>query len=747
MFWVDEFVAKRKEQKSEWVNDAWTPSGITHMGGLKGPVIHDVIYKALKEQGKEVTYSFGFDDFDPIDGLPETQRESHGKYMGVPVFLAPSPDGNGSFAEYYGQKMRDMFAALGVEAEVYLASEKYKDGTYNEGIKILLDNVTKVRKVYEEMYKNPVKDTWYPLQVICPDCGKLGTTKVTDWDGKEVTYTCMPDLVTWAKGCGKNGKMSPFDGNAKMPWKPEWSVKWYAYKVSIECSGKDHMSAGGSFEVAANILKSVFDQEPPTAFAYEFFLWNGKKMSSSKGLGLTGEDLLEVLPPQVARFLMIKVAPNKAVEFNPRETEIIPKLFDEYQKAADDFFNKNETDLARAFAFSQIGEVQKPPAVRFSALAQWIQMPNMQDRIKEEGLEEWAAYARVWIEKYAPESAKFLVQKELPDTAVGLSDTQKQLLEKISSELDKDWDAEVFQKEIYEYGKALGLNGKETFSAIYRVLIGKDHGPKAAWLILSLDKEFIKNRFAEAVADTRDASRLHAEETKITRLNKPEIFSIAKEVGEKFPTLSVGTAVIRGVSIKKSDPALEKEKEALLADLSDLTTEQLGQYSETISYRKLYKAMGVDWHSRRPSPEALLRRVALKKGLYTINTCVDAYNLVVMKHRVSVGAFDLDAVSLPTSLRFAKPNEEILLLGDSEVTKYKETELAYFDQKGGYNLDFNYRDAQRTAVQMETKNIILNVDGVNDISPEEVEKVLREACDLIIKYCGGTLESFGVETA
>lgn len=154
--------------------------------------------------------------------------------------------------------------------------------------------------------------------------------------------------------------------------------------------------------------------------------------------------------------------------------------------------------------------------------------------------------------------------------------------------------------------------------------------------------------------------------------------------------------------------------------------------------------MGVDWHSRRPSPEALLRRIALGKGLYTINTCVDAYNMTVMKHKVSVGAFDLDTIAFPTVLRFAKNGEEILLLGDEKPTAYTEKEIAYFDQNGGYNMDFNYRDAQRTAVQLHTKNILLNVDGVYSISPEEVQTCLQEACDKIIKYCGGTIESFGV---
>jgi lysyl-tRNA synthetase class 1 len=495
MFWADEVLKNRKGK--EVLEDAWTPSGIVHMGGLKGPVIHDVLYKGLKEQKKEAKYIYGFDDFDPIDGLPPNLQESFKEYMGVPTFMAPSPDGNGTFADFYGNKMRAMFKALDIEAEIYLASVNYKKGLYNDGIRIMLDNVIKVRKVYEEMYKNPVKDDWYPLQVICPNCGKLGTTKVTGWDGKEVTFTCMKNLVKWAEGCEYTGKISPFDGNAKMPWKPEWSVKWYTFKVTIEGAGKDHMSAGGSFEIAANILKAVFDQESPMELPYEFFLWNGKKMSSSKGLGLTGEELLEVLPPQIARFLMIKTEPNKAVEFNPKGTDIIPKLFDDYQKAADAYFNNGDKDLSRAFELSQIGEVKDVPTTRFSVLAQWVQMPNMQEHIKKEGLEEWTNYARVWIEKYAPDSEKFLIQKEIPESAKNLSDNQKELLQKIASELEHAKDAEEFQTEIYELGKTLGLKGKETFAAIYVSLLGKDHGPKAAWLILSLDKEFVEKRFTE----------------------------------------------------------------------------------------------------------------------------------------------------------------------------------------------------------------------------------------------------------
>lgn len=60
------------------------------MGGLKGPIIHDTLSRILKIQGKDVRFTFGFDDMDAIDGLPQNLKESYGRYMGIPICNAPS---------------------------------------------------------------------------------------------------------------------------------------------------------------------------------------------------------------------------------------------------------------------------------------------------------------------------------------------------------------------------------------------------------------------------------------------------------------------------------------------------------------------------------------------------------------------------------------------------------------------------------------------------------------------------------
>jgi len=765
MFWADKIAQDIKEKNLPlaWVDDMKTPSGRIHVGSLFGVVFHDLVYKALKDQGVNAKYTYVFENHDPMDDIPSyLPREKFEKYLGMPLFKVPSPvEGYKDFAEYYALEFKETFNKIGSNPEIIWTKDLYTSGKMNPGIKKVLDNAEEIRKIYQEMYKKEIASDWYPFQVYCEKCGKVSTTRVYNWDGEKVHYRCVVDATDWTKGCGSEGATSPFSDESgmkgKMPWKVEWAVKWQAIGVTIEGAGKDHMSRGGSHDLATLVCERVLKYPVPYPIRYEFMLIGGKKMSSSKGQGFAASDMLDILPAELVRFLIVKKDINQQTNFDPAEKNTIPTLFDEYQKAADAYCNKTDEDLARIFEFSQVDGIKKLPAVRFSVLAQWVQMPNMQDEIKKQGLEEWAKYARVYIEKYAPDSEKFVVQKSLPDVAKNLSEKQKEFLKTIASELDKAFNAEDFQTQIYESGKALGLSGKETFAAIYLSLIGKDHGPKAAWLILSLDKEFVKKRFEEisnVILGSKATPESHNEsdsgQARMTdfqqaRTISPEIFSLSKEVTEKFPSISVGVAVIKGVNIEKTNPDLEKEKQEVLESLHGLTTEALGQYQEIIAYRKLYKEMGVDWHSRRPSPEALLRRVALHKGLYTVNTCVDAYNLVVMKHRVSMGAFDLDKTVFPTEVRFAKDDEEILLLGDTEPTKYKPTELGYFDGNGGFSLDINYRDAQRTAAQLETRNLFINVDGFYDITPEMVEKSLQEACDLIIKYCGGTVEVFGVK--
>jgi len=157
--------------------------------------------------------------------------------------------------------------------------------------------------------------------------------------------------------------------------------------------------------------------------------------------------------------------------------------------------------------------------------------------------------------------------------------------------------------------------------------------------------------------------------------------------------------------------------------------------------------MGIDWNKRKSSPAALLIRASQGKGIANINTCVDAYNLVVMKNRISAGAFDFDQFEFPTILKEAKGGENIKVIGENDPIELKKGEVCYFDQNGPYNMDYNFRDAKRTSVTKDTKKLLINVEGINSISREQVEKSLKEVIDIIQKYCGGEVITAGIVKA
>lgn len=518
MFWADylaEDIKKKSGGKPQLVNDAKTPSGKIHVGALLGVLIHDFVHKSLLEKELKSRYTFGIDDFDPMDSLPTyLPKEKYEKYMGAPLKDIPAPEGGGSYAEFYANEFIEVFNRLGAEPEIIWSSKLYEAGKFDESIKTALDNAEKIQEIYHEVSGSKKEKNWLPFNPVCPKCGKIGTTKSISWDGREVEFSCEVGMVEWAKGCGYKGKITPFGGAGKMPYKVEWPAKWFSLGVTVEGEGKDHSSKGGTRDVSNHIAKEVFKTEPPYDIPYEHFLLSGKKMSSSKGVGATAADMAEILPPSVLRFLMARTRPSQHTDFNPEDERTVPALFDEYDRGQRAFFEKGDPDLARTWQASIVehrtSNIDHQFMMRFSQVVNLIQMPGVDiekesEKVKgvklteeeKDSLRERVKYAKIWLENFAPDEVKFRISEKLPPEAKKLSLDQKRFLEKLADEVGDAKDPEKFQNEIYQLGKEHGLSSTNTFKAIYTAILGKESGPKAAQLILGLDKEFVNKRLLE----------------------------------------------------------------------------------------------------------------------------------------------------------------------------------------------------------------------------------------------------------
>lgn len=514
MFWADivaQDIKASQSRKSQLVNDAKTPSGKVHSGALRGVLIHDLVHKSLVKQGVKSRYTYHIDDFDPMDSLPTyLSKEKYGKYIGMPLKNIPSPVGKGSYAEYYANEFVGVFTKLGAKPEVIRSSQMYESGKFDKAIKIALDSGAKIQEIYHKVSGSKKQKNWLPFSPVCPECGKVGTTKAISWDGKEVGFTCELEMVVWAKGCGYKGKVSPFGGTGKMPYKVEWPAKWFSLGVTVEGEGKDHSSKGGTRDVSNYIAKEIYKINPPHDVPYEFFLFGGRKMSSSKGVGVSALDVSKTLPPSVLRFLIARTQTKSAIDFDPADLNTVPSLFDEYDRGQVAFFGEGNADLAKTWEASQIEKPKNSFAFRFSQVVNFVQIPGV-DLEKEaesakgsklndsdkEYLKQRAKYAEIWLDKFAPSEVKFSVSESLPDEAKKLSESQKKFLGKLSEKISKSKNSEDFQNIIYELGKITGLSSQDTFRAVYSAILGKDHGPKAASLILALDHSFVKERFEE----------------------------------------------------------------------------------------------------------------------------------------------------------------------------------------------------------------------------------------------------------
>ncbi len=516
--WVDllvEEILKARGREGHVVNDAWSPSGDAHVGSLKGVVLHDAVTRGLRDRGASVQFIYGFDDYDPLDAIPPyLDRERFAPYLGMPLAHVPSPEPDAeTFGAYYSRRFSEVYERLGCTPVAYRGSDLYRSGRMNEAIRRVLDRGAEVLEIDREISGSRRAER-HPLQVICEQCGKIATTLVTGWDGREVTYECLPEKVTWTAGCGHRGQRSPFDGAAKLIYRVEWAAKWWILRVTVEGAGKDHFTRGGSHDTASAVGERVFGYPTPFPIPYEFLLIGGAKMSGSAGRGVRAHELLQVLRPELARFLMVRLHYREQKNFDPGG-ETIPRLYDEYDRAARAFLGQvDDAELARTFWYARVdGERPDVRRPRFSKVAYLLQIPSvdLEEAVAEEKgdaptsedraeLRRRVEDAHLWLEHYAPESYKFEVQDALPAGAGSLSAAQRDFLARLAETLAAapDWRGEALHTQIHDLKGALGLPAPAAFSAIYRAFLGKESGPQAGWLLAALDREFVLRRLREA---------------------------------------------------------------------------------------------------------------------------------------------------------------------------------------------------------------------------------------------------------
>jgi lysyl-tRNA synthetase class 1 len=246
-------------------------------------------------------------------------------------------------------------------------------------------------------------------------------------------------------------------------------------------------------------------------------------MSTSKGRGAAAHEIVEVIPPEQLRFFFLRPKPNHAVDFDPVGTDAVPRLFDEFDKFADATAGRPvRGDLppgyAGTFAYSLLdprADVAAEAAAfrpAFGHLALLAQIPNADIRTRidaEKGsdlttreeaiLDERVRAARAWLEAYAPERAIVAVREDPPiEALLALDDDQRGYLGALAEAGPAPVSGEGWQDRIFSVATDRGLANGRAFAAIYAAFLGRTNGPRAGWLLASLDPEFVVERLRVA---------------------------------------------------------------------------------------------------------------------------------------------------------------------------------------------------------------------------------------------------------
>ncbi|MGZ7210326.1 MAG: lysine--tRNA ligase, partial [Methanobacterium sp.] len=278
--------------------------------------------------------------------------------------------------------------------------------------------------------------------------------------------------------------------------------------------------------VSSIISTEIFNYPAPYPVPYEWITLKGDAMSKSKGVFFTPGQWLEIGAPETLNYFIFRSKPLKHKDFNPEMPFL--DFIDQYDRVERIYYGtenpaseKEVEKVKKIYKISQIELKDKmpfQPSYRFMTVAYQIaggdikriftilkknsQLPDYMKNIEFEDLskedknrlEMRTNHVKNWLQNYAPEFVKFQVMKKIPK--LPLDENQTQFLLKLADLLEqKDFTAEELHDEMYNLLREFDMKPQKAFQAIYKKIIGKKQGPRAASFVLSLDKDFVVKRF------------------------------------------------------------------------------------------------------------------------------------------------------------------------------------------------------------------------------------------------------------
>jgi lysyl-tRNA synthetase class 1 len=498
---VDELLARHPDGEI-LIESGGSPSGTYHLGHMRELIICDAILLELTKRGRTAKHVYFVDDLDALRKVPANVPEAYKKYLGIPICDVPAPDGSEqSYADYFLNGLEQACEDLGVEVTLIRSHEKYRSGYFVPGIEHCLEKVDVIRQALENVSNRKLPPNWTPIQVM--DGEYLKNREFIDIDTKTkiIQYKNPQDEI----------KSVQYEkGEVKLDWRLDWPSRWWLMKVNVEPFGREHASAGGSYDTGKRLMKDVYGAEAPLPVPYDSIHMAGdtKKMSASKGTALSANEGLELLPAETIRYFMLRNPLNRPIYFDP--VNGVMQLMDDFAALA---AKPDRTDSEEQLLYICTRGVSKKTVSRIpfshlvasyqAALKDTDKTLEIIRRTEHAGVVDEDAdiikaelkFIDAWLAKRAPEEVKFALQDTIDPAQ--FSEAEKQFMSHLAEKIEQapeDADGDWFHKAIYEFKSSSGLEPKELFNTLYRALISKTSGPRAGWFLSILPRDWLVSR-------------------------------------------------------------------------------------------------------------------------------------------------------------------------------------------------------------------------------------------------------------
>ncbi len=466
------------------------PSGLPHLGTMCEILRPSYVRQAFAdlEPARPTRLIVFIDDMDGLRKVPENvpNREAMAQHLGEPVSKIPDPFGCcASFSEHMVGLLIKFLEPVEVEYELLRSSEMYSSGRFDETLKLILEKHQAIIAIITPTLREENRGGWSPIMPICPRCGQVIERRVTAYHVERATieFVCEKSAGN-VIGCGFSGEQSVLGGKAKVQWKVDWALRWYALAVDYELYGKDLTD---SARLSGQILR-VLGGNPPLGFPFEMFLDEaGHKVSKSVGRGVTVEQWTRYAPIEVLKMFLLQ---------NPRRARklflgSIPQYVDEFLEALRDYAQIDEAaqkSSALEFVLQQTTPRRFNSDLSFGMMMNLVAALGSSDRdfiwkyltsydAAIAGDAETEAMARTLIECTLNFYADFIEPtKQAYAPTVEERAQLQQLVEFLRQ--NQDAAADEIERKIYDLGREHYDKPGKIFPLMYRSMLGQERGPR-----------------------------------------------------------------------------------------------------------------------------------------------------------------------------------------------------------------------------------------------------------------------------